>query len=339
MRNIIIFSLAMVIGAGVGDAQEGPVAIILQPLPDTYTACEPDSIIMFIDDVDGVAPNTVIFIVENDTFTIDSDELSIICDTLHYHPSPPFAHGDTIDCSLIAAEDILGNPLQCIVVWSFMIDLEPPIAFNISPYAGETVSDTAPIISAKFYDDMSGVDVSSIVLIVYPDTFYWDDPGITILEGDTVELFFNPSVIGLSWTHGDLVNICFKVSDCPDYCSPNVLDTCQTFHIDTTDNISEKQIMPRTLSLAAFPNPFNSSVAITAPENAEVEIYDLRGKRIDDFRLTIDDSQHPAPITDDRLPITEFIWRPDQSIASGIYLVKARTADGRTAEKKVVLVR
>ncbi len=41
---------------------------------------------------------------------------------------------------------------------------------------------------------------------------------------------------------------------------------------------------------------------------------------------------------DNPIPCT-FIWTPDQSIASGIYLVKARTEDGGTAEQKVVYVR
>ena len=34
-----------------------------------------------------------------------------------------------------------------------------------------------------------------------------------------------------------------------------------------------------------------------------------------------------------------YIWHPDQSIASGIYLVKARTEDGRTITKRVVYLR
>ena len=35
----------------------------------------------------------------------------------------------------------------------------------------------------------------------------------------------------------------------------------------------------------------------------------------------------------------EFIWRPAQTIASGIYIVKARTEDGGTASKRVVYIR
>ena len=34
-----------------------------------------------------------------------------------------------------------------------------------------------------------------------------------------------------------------------------------------------------------------------------------------------------------------YIWHPDQSIVSGIYIVKARTADGRTVMKRLVYVR
>jgi len=109
----------------------------------------------------------------------------------------------------------------------------------------------------------------------------------------------------------------------------------------------EAQNKPRTLSLTAFPNPFNSSCAITANVGAglapaQIEIYDLRGEVV---------GATPRGRPDDVSEITEgharghaptnrtFIWTPDETIASGIYLVRARTEDGGTAMRKVVLVR
>jgi hypothetical protein len=89
---------------------------------------------------------------------------------------------------------------------------------------------------------------------------------------------------------------------------------------------------PKSLKCTVSPNPFNSSCAITAydpdsaPEGAEIEIYDLRG----DVVVT-----GLAPAHDERA----FIWTPDKSIASGIYLVRARTGDGQTASKRIVLLK
>ena len=108
--------------------------------------------------------------------------------------------------------------------------------------------------------------------------------------------------------------------------------------------ISEDKKLLKSLaySIAAFPNPFNSSVAITAPAGAELEIYDLRGtlrlRSVPDAAVAelaeASDGSTGSP-TNTRT----FIWTPDETIASGIYIVKARTEDGGTAMKRVVLVR
>ena len=87
---------------------------------------------------------------------------------------------------------------------------------------------------------------------------------------------------------------------------------------------------PAAILLSTYPNPFNSSCAIAAPENAEIEICDLRGKQIDNFQLTIDNSQPAA---------RAFIWTPDESIPSGIYLVRATTVGGQTVSGRLVYLK
>ncbi len=70
------------------------------------------------------------------------------------------------------------------------------------------------------------------------------------------------------------------------------------------------------------------SCAITAPAGAEVEIYDITGHRV--WGLGSSPSPAPtnsadevgSPYTLNPIPCS-FIWTPDQSIASGIYIVKA----------------
>ena len=117
--------------------------------------------------------------------------------------------------------------------------------------------------------------------------------------------------------------------------------------IDSDDILEWESTIPLTLSLSAFPNPFNSSCAITVSENANVEVFDLRGKRICTHNVGARHSlQHAQPdkkLSGNASPLQDgmhtFIWRPDETIASGIYLVRARAEDGQMAEKKIVLVR
>ncbi len=90
---------------------------------------------------------------------------------------------------------------------------------------------------------------------------------------------------------------------------------------DTTAIEESKLLKPDELSLTIFPNPFNSSCAIIISSGATVEIYDLNGKCVRAF---------------DKTPV---IWQPVESISSGIYLVRTRMEDGRTASKKVMYLK
>ncbi|MCD6594956.1 hypothetical protein J7L68_04690, partial [bacterium] len=115
--------------------------------------------------------------------------------------------------------------------------------------------------------------------------------------------------------------------------------------------ITEDAIMPEQLAINVFPNPFNSSCAITVSYSAGVagnsvstegkqrnemtlKVYDLRGNAVWE-RSPDRDNRHREMSPTSRT----FIWQPDKTIASGLYLVRATMGDGRTAMKKVVLVR
>ncbi|MCD6594699.1 T9SS type A sorting domain-containing protein [bacterium] len=80
------------------------------------------------------------------------------------------------------------------------------------------------------------------------------------------------------------------------------------------------ETIPEQISLTISPNPFNSSCEIIAPKGANIEIYDLNGKHIDTFE------EIPA------------IWQPDESIGSGIYLIRATMGD-MTITKQAVLMK
>ncbi len=98
--------------------------------------------------------------------------------------------------------------------------------------------------------------------------------------------------------------------------------------------------LPTRIEIFAYPNPFNSAVKIRIRgiegSRVRVEVFDVNGKRvrgIEDSRV-----QGGTPGADNRAPITEFIWTPDKSLGSGIYLVRAKIG-GESVTKRVVYLK
>jgi hypothetical protein len=87
------------------------------------------------------------------------------------------------------------------------------------------------------------------------------------------------------------------------------------FPVKITDNIQ----FPAALTLTAYPNPFNSAVAISAPASAVIEIFDLNGRSVA------------------KLPGGEQIWTPEPTEGSGVYLVRAVSPDGTFSDTKRVV--
>ncbi len=107
---------------------------------------------------------------------------------------------------------------------------------------------------------------------------------------------------------------------------------------------------PQNFNISVSPNPFNSSCEITLSGvnkgacslvDGTVEIYDLRGNVV----------ATPYPAGAGFVPLNKgdrnralgrfqgVIWTPDKSIASGIYLVRARMNNGRIMTKRVVYLK
>ena len=104
--------------------------------------------------------------------------------------------------------------------------------------------------------------------------------------------------------------------------------------------IEEIPSLPAEMTLGVYPNPFNSSCAISAPEGAKIEIYDLRGKLVAtpnaDRSAFVPLNQGGQNSSATR--VQGVIWTPDNEIGSGIYFVKAEIGD-RMITKRVVLIR
>jgi len=119
----------------------------------------------------------------------------------------------------------------------------------------------------------------------------------------------------------------------------------------------EEADLPREFAIYAYPNPFNSSVTIAIDGVGaihelplRVEIYDLAGRRIDVISRS-DSDEKSRTIQGDFSPSgrndseAEFIWQPDETLPSGVYLVRARWGSaqrpdgGQTAMKRVVYLK
>jgi len=86
------------------------------------------------------------------------------------------------------------------------------------------------------------------------------------------------------------------------------------------DGIKEEStINSSNYSLYVAPNPFNSSVSISAPKHAIVEIFDINGRCIAEF----DGGDQ--------------VWRPGVSVGTGIYLVRAKIGNESVTKRIVYL--
>jgi len=120
--------------------------------------------------------------------------------------------------------------------------------------------------------------------------------------------------------------------------------------------VDDSPAKPSSISISAYPNPFNSSVTISldvvgeglAP--ARVEIFDVNGREIAQlpdggnvgagFTPARNDGAHdyerdgarPSPTT------REFTWTPNENLPSGVYLVRV-TTDDDSATKRIVFLK
>ncbi|MGC9315684.1 MAG: T9SS type A sorting domain-containing protein, partial [bacterium] len=89
-----------------------------------------------------------------------------------------------------------------------------------------------------------------------------------------------------------------------------------------SSTIEENQSLPRTPEISAHPNPFNSSVRIEVEGEwdspVQIEIYDVAGRKIVE--------SPPAPLIKGgaRRAGGSYYWQPDETLPSGVYLVRAR---------------
>jgi len=119
---------------------------------------------------------------------------------------------------------------------------------------------------------------------------------------------------------------------------------------------SEQSIStPSAISLDVSPNPFNSAVTISLSvipatssvipgltRNPAIEIFDINGRMVEN--MTVGEGLRALPsggIAENgstrRCSPTNIVWQPDESLGSGVYLVRAKTAACETSRRVVYL--
>ncbi|MCD6418721.1 VWA domain-containing protein [bacterium] len=213
------------------------VAENIHPDPGVWTACNPQDITIGIYDDDiGVDENTITLVVNEDTLEYPSEPgMSYLNDTLIFSPdTDEFASGDSVFYSLIDAEDAGGCSLAAPVSGWFVVDLDPPVFEGEYPPDGEIVGGISTDISVHIWDDLAGLDTSSLVMLIDgTDSFYIGGSEALYYDQSDSTLHFNP--VGIyTWSVGDTVDVCVYASDfvSTEYCGPNSDGMCWSFTID-----------------------------------------------------------------------------------------------------------
>jgi len=108
--------------------------------------------------------------------------------------------------------------------------------------------------------------------------------------------------------------------------------------------VEEAGVMPIELSLSAYPNPFNGNCRLQIDDLGlgveAIEVFDVNGRLVTEIP-TNDPVGDGSPVPSvsgrgDRAP-TKIVWQPDESLGSGVYLVRAKSGETITAKRVVYL--
>ncbi|MDP8227091.1 MAG: T9SS type A sorting domain-containing protein [Candidatus Celaenobacter polaris] len=185
-------------------------------------------------------------------------------------------------------------------VISLHADLTVNIPFD-PDVVGPAYNDTNYVYVSEYFDVINeGITDSFTVLVDYPEIptgwlmiwchenigmpachmpkYPWD---FTFGSGDTLKLDFSITV-----TSAGAINFYYSFT-APSLASPVVLDFSYTTGVSVDDPQSGEKVL-----LKNSPNPFSESTTISfnlknaAPRNAEITIYDIRGKPVKTYDIT-----------------------------------------------------
>jgi len=256
---------------------EGPMLELISPYPGAYSSCPRQPIRILLYDPQGVQRSRIELYVAGQRYDLRSPELSYDDSILTFTPHANLPEGPII-FRISDVYDMLGNVTPG-KGWQFISDQRPPEISNLSPSPGSEVPDFSPEISFSIADSLSGLDTSSISVIVNSRGFRVGDDGVSF-EGNTFTI--NTASCGLVLGDGAVVNVSISARDrCdPAFCPPNALNFSYMFRMSYIP--CERKPNPIT------PNGDgkNDYVVFRFPNmrqewgRAKIEIYELNGKKV-----------------------------------------------------------
>ena len=238
--NLLDTCIYFVISSG------GPVAELVLPHDSGFVSCDTPYVVISLFDPDGVDASSILLDVDGTEYTVASspDNLIFSGDTLYFFYPDSLPDGAHSLVSLIRADDSLSNPLTGAPrSWSFTVDKTAPDVSLVSPV--DTAFTPAPDILLHIEDALSGIDTSSIVVIIGTHEYRFGER--LVLEGGN---FVIPSdSLDTLFLSGDTVSVCAHACDMAELCGANCTGICFEFVIGGTG--------PEIVSL--YPEPWSFS--------------------------------------------------------------------------------
>ncbi|MBN2543009.1 hypothetical protein JXI42_09115 [bacterium] len=259
-----------------------PLGSVILPISGSYSSCSNQAIKFYLHDNEEIDPSSIEVQINSAVYGIMDSRLSYSNDTLTFQPAYGWwLDGEDINFSLTQAADMEGNPAVGLPYSSgFTVDISFPVIESPDPEPNSETESNSPTITLSVYDELSGLDVTSLILNVqgisynYPEGFSWEEG---LLE-------YTPSA---PFADNETVEVCLTQAwDTPDYCEPNSIpgDYCWEFVVNP-DWVAESSVKPQEFKIVgAYPNPFNSQFTLEFTldrvSRIKFDIYDINGLQV-----------------------------------------------------------
>jgi len=232
-----------------------------------------------------------------------------------------------------------------------------PLGFTSTP--GTAVGLAFDYMDSAVYiaDWDEGIQLINTTDPTSPSIIATSDPGTDLVYG--IERSFGMLLVSAGESGFYVYSVAELGREPPDsgYYTPdgaNIVDVdkCDTLAIAADANgklwffdISEfiagidEAFLPREIDIRVYPNPFNSIVKITVDcmgsinRIPTIEIFDISGRMVAEIPV----GAQRAALADNGTgracstpTIREYIWRPDKSVDSGVYLVRVNNTNSTT---------
>jgi parallel beta-helix repeat protein len=192
-----------------------PIITNLQPPDSSITDDSTPMIGANYNDLSGINASSVVLKVDGIDLTLSA---TVTTSDVSYLPIAALSDG--IHTVFLEVKDIYGNLASA--MWNFTVDTLSPMITNLTPPDASTTNDNTTTISAD-YNDLSGIDVSSVALIV-------DGIDVTAFATITASgVSYLPSAVLSDSTH----TVYLEVKDTVD----NLASVTWSFTVDSTPPI------------------------------------------------------------------------------------------------------